>query len=369
MNTTIVILLLTTMIPTFLIMMFIPYWTRKTESFGVSIPEAMYNDASIKAMRKQYAVIIGVVSSIFIAVFLMFSFFLTVDEQVLSTIFGAIIIIFLICSFLVYLHFYRKMKDLKQVENWFQGKTEQIVIDTQFRQQKLIYSNLWFIFSFIIAFITIIFTLQFYQLIPDRIPMQYNLSGEITNWVDKSYRTVLMMPVMQVYMSLLFLFINTIIAKAKQQVSVENPDKSLIQNITFRRRWSLFTIISGTALVIMFSLIQFSFFYEVEPTILYILPLVITFGIIIGAVILSITTGQGGSRLGKVKSVTGQMIDRDEDRYWKLGQFYYNKEDPSLFLEKRFGVGWTNNWARPLSWIILLIIILLALAIPIFLMM
>lgn len=26
---------------------------------------------------------------------------------------------------------------------------------------------------------------------------------------------------------------------------------------------------------------------------------------------------------------------RDDDRYWKLGIFYFNKSDPSLFVEKK----------------------------------
>lgn len=50
------IMLLVIMVPIFITMIFIPYWTRKTESFGVSIPEEAYNDSAIKAMRKQYTV-------------------------------------------------------------------------------------------------------------------------------------------------------------------------------------------------------------------------------------------------------------------------------------------------------------------------
>lgn len=41
--------------------------------------------------------------------------------------------------------------------------------------------------------------------------------------------------------------------------------------------------------------------------------------------------------MGKGKG--GNIIDRDDDQYWKLGMFYFNKNDSTLFLEKRFGVG------------------------------
>jgi uncharacterized membrane protein len=46
--------------------------------------------------------------------------------------------------------------------------------------------------------------------------------------------------------------------------------------------------------------------------------------------------------------------DRMNDRDWKLGIFYVNREDPSLFVERRFGVGYTLNLGNPVSWLVLL---------------
>ena len=43
----------------------------------------------------------------------------------------------------------------------------------------------------------------------------------------------------------------------------------------------------------------------------------------------------------------------DDDEHWKLGVFYYNPDDASLFLPERFGIGWTMNWARPAVWAIM----------------
>lgn len=46
-----------------------------------------------------------------------------------------------------------------------------------------------------------------------------------------------------------------------------------------------------------------------------------------------------------------QQGDRSPDRAWKLGLFYFNPEDPALFVEKRFGVGYTVNFARAAAWL------------------
>jgi uncharacterized membrane protein len=42
------------------------------------------------------------------------------------------------------------------------------------------------------------------------------------------------------------------------------------------------------------------------------------------------------------------------DRHWVAGIFYHNPENPELWVEKRFGIGWTLNFARPASWLMLL---------------
>src|SRR5699024_5876564 len=135
------------------------------------------------------------------------------------------------------------------------------------------YSNLWFILSFLIVLVTVLITFQNYQSMPNRIPINYGFNGEVTNWVDKTYRSVLIMPIMQVYLTLLFIFINTIISKAKQQVSAENPEESMYKNVVFRRRWSAYIIITGTAVVLLFAFIQLSTIYTINTQLMTIIPL------------------------------------------------------------------------------------------------
>jgi Family of unknown function (DUF5808) len=46
------------------------------------------------------------------------------------------------------------------------------------------------------------------------------------------------------------------------------------------------------------------------------------------------------------------------DRYWKMGIFYFNREDSAVLVEKRFGLGYTLNFARPAAWVIVLLILM-----------
>lgn len=42
-------------------------------------------------------------------------------------------------------------------------------------------------------------------------------------------------------------------------------------------------------------------------------------------------------------------MNQDDDAQWKLGMFYVNKNDSSLFIEKRYGIGFTINFGNPLA--------------------
>ena len=48
--------------------------------------------------------------------------------------------------------------------------------------------------------------------------------------------------------------------------------------------------------------------------------------------------------------------------YWKAGLFYYNPDDPRLFVGKRLGIGWTLNFARPVAWGLMALILAILLA-------
>ncbi|KLU65289.1 hypothetical protein DEAC_c28410 [Desulfosporosinus acididurans] len=37
------------------------------------------------------------------------------------------------------------------------------------------------------------------------------------------------------------------------------------------------------------------------------------------------------------------------------GAIYYNKEDSNIFVPKALGIGWTLNWANPISLVLILV--------------
>ena len=61
------------------------------------------------------------------------------------------------------------------------------------------------------------------------------------------------------------------------------------------------------------------------------------------------------------------LSDGTPDSCWKKGMFYVNRDDPALWVEKRFGIGYTLNFGNRWSWVImaiLLALILMGLILP-----
>jgi uncharacterized membrane protein len=100
-------------------------------------------------------------------------------------------------------------------------------------------------------------------------------------------------------------------------------------------------------------------------TIALLLPLAVAIALVIALARL----GQGGSRSapgGRQQpqgTVSQPVGDRTDDRHWRLGVIYFNRDDPSVLVEKRFGIGYTLNFARPMSWTLIILVLLLPLAV------
>jgi uncharacterized membrane protein len=63
-----------------------------------------------------------------------------------------------------------------------------------------------------------------------------------------------------------------------------------------------------------------------------------------------------------VAAMKARPNESTPDSCWRGGIFYVNPDDPSLFVSKRFGIGYTMNFGNPWSWVVLAVILLAAAA-------
>ena len=132
-----------------------------------------------------------------------------------------------------------------------------------------------------------------------------------------------------------------------------DPATSALAYGLFARAQSVFLLIIGMLLGagigILFMLSSAGFIGLEQAGIIIV---VLCIPIVVGSIALSVVYGQAGSRV--FKRMQGDVpLLADDDEHWKLGLFYVNRDDASLFLPERFGIGWTMNFARPAAWAII----------------
>jgi uncharacterized membrane protein len=59
-----------------------------------------------------------------------------------------------------------------------------------------------------------------------------------------------------------------------------------------------------------------------------------------------------------VRESSRWIKDSPQGHLYRWGLFYVNPEDPRLWVEKRLGIGWTLNYARPAAWWMTLLLLL-----------
>src|SRR5699024_650752 len=276
-----------------------------------------------------------------------------------SALFTIGICVLLVAGSIQYVISHLKMKHFKENSVVTEDAAHIVVVQTSFHTEKKAISNGWFFIPMCIIIATIVFTNINEGLFPDRIPIHFNMIGEATDWIQKTEASIYFIPLIQLYMLVIFMFTNMVIRTAKQKIDPKRPQQSLQQNVLFRRRWSVFLWVTGVIVISMLSFSQYSIVFNVPSFAQTIVTIVVPGFIILGSIFLAFKTGQGGNRISVDSSSPSPQITSqgDDDNHWKFGVFYVNKNDPSLFVEKRFGIGWTVNLARPLVWVIFIALI------------
>ncbi|KEI91647.1 DUF1648 domain-containing protein [Clostridium botulinum] len=339
-----------------------PKTTRKDIFLGVRIPEEESEKMGIKNIYRSFVLwnIIISLPVIFLLSFIVYKFN-NIGLFVLFT------FIYIFISFLIYLKFNNDVKKLKSNKNWFKNKKQVIAVDTEFSSEnanKSLISPWWFLIPILIILITIFMNIKAYPNLPNKVATHWDFNGNVNGYQNKSTFLIYQMPLMELFITSIFFLCYKIIGWSKKQISAVNPEESKTRNKLFRRILSIYMTFSAIAMTIFLSIINFQIMKVIDINDKYMMyfSLIFTLSIIIATILLGVKVGQGGSnlKLNYKNDNKNNFINKDDDDHWILGNtIYYNKEDPSLFIEKRFGIGWTINAGRPLGLIVYISLILI----------
>jgi uncharacterized membrane protein len=335
----------------------IPFIVKRTVVFGVTIPVDEIRNEQLLHYKKLYAILTFFISISALALYFTWSKNIpsTENHLILAGLLLPFVILFISMS--LYFYFHMKVTTLKREKQWFKDRKQVKVSELNLRTRDEMLPWIVYVVPMVITVGLMVFTLVNYNNLPDQIPTHWGPDGKPDSFTTKTYLSALTLPLVLLVMNAMFLGINELTRNSGIKLSAGNIKASRVRQLRLRKytSWLLFFI--SILISMLFTFLQFNTLYEnsVSDLLIITMPLAFSALVLIGTVLMAIKVGKKDSDLDVevIDEGTGDVINADDDQYWKGGLFYFNPEDPSIFVEKRFGVGWTLNFARPLGYLIL----------------
>jgi uncharacterized membrane protein len=319
-----------------------PVVTRPTLQFGVRVPRERAGAPVIRRERRAYywrTAVIGACCAI-VAV--------TVQDHGSWWLSRIILLLELAADFGCFWVARRKIAAAKNAGEWFAGLRQTVAADTTWRTDPPRFPVRWLIPALAVVAATVAVGALRYPDLPAHI-----VTGS-GHRVSKSAVSVLIVAG-QLYFTAVYSGLMLIIHRSRPDIEAADPAASTLR---YRRFLAAIT----RALLTMVALVDLGLLLIALPDwqvyrlsgigrALPVLPFAAGV-LVLGTV--SARVGQAGSRLnGNVRGLAlATGTDRDDDRFWKAGLVYVNRDDPALVVSARFGVGWMLNFGKPVAWLL-----------------
>jgi len=189
-----------------------------------------------------------------------------------------------------------------------------------------------------------------WQRIPSRIPIHWDLYGGPNGWAERSVGSIFGLLFASFLMVLVFGFIGELIVRSSPGHDGRTAVIRAIRSVLLACAWMITILFCATSLL------------PLAPDPSKLIPLVAIAETVFSVGIL----GFVAIRWLQMPEAIAAAQDSTDPRFWKAGLVYYNPEDSALWVPKRFGFGYSLNFGRPVSWLVLGLFLLLPFAISLF---
>jgi uncharacterized membrane protein len=188
--------------------------------------------------------------------------------------------------------------------------------------------------------------------LPASIPTHFGPSGRPDAWSPRSFWSVMLTPASALLIGTVLGTMACLVARAKR--AVRYPDRGISVAAQQRFRQATAAFLAGTAILVTIMLTLISIFSirsalglaaGMPPALMFIVGALVVYAVG-GSLYLAIRFGQGGARLERSAGTAPLTNGLADNSHWVLGMFYVNRDDPSVFVEKRFGLGYTINFGN-----------------------
>ena len=327
-----------------------PFLMRRGEVFAVTVPDTAAHDPYLRRLKRRYALLMATLTAVLTAVGAFGAF--TGDAGLALAVLCVGMLLLCIGSYGLMLYFRSKVRSYKKEQGWQASARESVAVVGDAPVPRAV-SLKWNLLYLPVIAVTLAIGAVGYAQMPDLIPQHMNFQGEVTEYMEKTPFTILVPALIVAFVAACMAFAHWTILRSKRPSNPSAPATSALAYGMFARAQSILLVAGGLALSVLGPVMELSFIGVIglEQAGVFVVALALV--IVVGSIVISLVYGQGGSRVFSRMAASERLL-ADDDEHWKLGVFYYNPDDASLFLPERFGIGWTMNWARPAVWAIML---------------
>jgi uncharacterized membrane protein len=230
---------------------------------------------------------------------------------------------------------HRAVARTKSAEGWFVGRRQTVVTDTTWRTEPVRFPTAWLIPAVAIIVATAVVGVLRY---PD-LPAHLDTGGgrHLATTPASAFATL----IGQLYVTGLWTILLTLAYRSRPDLDTGDPAGSLRG---YRRALVLIgraglVLVAGIDLTLALAALRRWQIADL-PVGIVILPAALGLAGLLTVVVLA---GRIRGRAGSAAT----SADRDDDRFWKAGLVYVNRDDPALMVNARFAFGLTPNLGNP----------------------
>lgn len=239
---------------------------------------------------------------------------------------------------------HRRIAEVKAAEGWFAGRRQTVVADTSWRTEPQPFPIGWLAPAVAVIVVTVVIGVLRYP----HLPAYLDRGGG--HRVATSPVSAFAVVFAQAYVTAVWSGLLALVYRSRPDLDTADPAASLRG---YRRALGVF----GRAGLVLLACVDLSLllyalqFWQVlhlsgDGNVLVLVPFALGLAAFFCAVI---RAGAARARVAEAAATT----DRDDDRFWKGGVVYVNRDDPAVLVGARVAFGWTVNLGNPTAWLLI----------------
>lgn len=318
----------------------LPSINSPTVPFGVRVPAQRANDPTVVSQTRIYRW--RILLSGFAVAGTAVAIYSVTGETLLLPLSVLVLVGFWYGCFFLANH---EIRAAKAAGGWYEGLHQGIAVDTGLRTDPPRFPWLWMAPALIATVATVVIGVISYPSMPGILAVHYGAKGVPNRLAAKSVGTAFSLVFVQIGVTALLVGIAAaIFFRSRPDIDPAHP----VGSARWHRRYMSLGVKALLGLVAMIDVGMLgSSLLMWTGTVTPWAPLVVALPILAAVVVAVVVLARNNRELDEAGEVDTGLTHRDDDKNWRGGLFYINREDHALLVPRRFGLGWTLNLGNP----------------------